>query len=104
MEWDERGWKTDEKTFFRCHQYLFSHYMYILSHKFSSSYIETLLCVISEIYIKFGLKWDQAMLCLDNFYTFKKKFLMTQLTPHLQRVIKKLLLFGFFDPLVPLLT
>ena len=24
--------------------------------------------VIPEIYMQFALKWDQTMLCLDNFY------------------------------------
>ena len=44
--------------------------MYILAYTFYTGYTETLLGVVSGIYMQFALKWDQAMLCLDNFYIF----------------------------------
>ena len=31
--------------------------------------MKTLAGVISRIYMQFPLKWDQTMLCVDNFYT-----------------------------------
>ena len=52
-------------------------------------YTETSERVIFGIYMQFTFKWDQTMLCLDNF-SFFESFLTTQLTRHLQRIIKKL--------------
>ena len=64
--------------------------------------------IIFGIYMQFALKWDQIMLCLDNFYIFWKIFDdatdVTSSTCH-----KKICLtvgkgkFGFFGPPIPLL-
>ena len=40
----------------------------ILTYKFWIKDTKTLAGAISKIHMQFALKWDQAMLCLDNFY------------------------------------
>ena len=58
MEWDGREWKTDEKTFLDVTDIHFIHF----------GDTKTLPGANYGIYMQFALKWDQTMLCLDNFY------------------------------------
>ena len=68
MEWDGREWKTDEKTFLDVTDIYLIIKCTLLIHNFWIKDTKTLAGVISGIYMQFALKWDQTMLCLDNFY------------------------------------
>ena len=47
--------------------------MYILAYNFWCRFMDVVE-VVSEISMQFALKWDQTVLYLDNFYTFKNIF------------------------------
>ena len=78
-------------------------------YNFWKRYTETLERVIFEIYMQFTLKWDQAMLCLDNSFIFWKFFGdATDAVPstHHKKIFPTLGKgkFGFIGPLMPALT